>query len=87
MTIFEKIGLNIVRRRVLKMSGWKTKTGGIAVILTGLATAIEGFNKGDWNQVAVGVAMMGGGLTALGVGHKIEKLMNGTKPPELPPTQ
>ena len=67
------------------MTGWKTLTGGIAVILTGIATAIEGFNKGDWNQVAAGIALAGGGLTAIGVAHKIEK--TGTKPTETPPTQ
>lgn len=89
MTIFQKIGLIILRRRVLKMGGWKTKSGGIVVILTGLATAIQGFNDGDWDKVAVGIAMIGGGLTAIGLGAKLDKTkaaIEGTKP-EPPLTQ
>ena len=69
------------------MTGWKTKTGGIVIILTGLAAAIKGFNEGNWDEVAAGVAMIGGGLTAIGLGHKVEKAANGVAKPEPPPTQ
>ena len=55
------------------MNGWKTKTGGIAMILTGLATVIQGFNEADWNKIASGMVMMSGGLAAIGIGAKLDK--------------
>jgi hypothetical protein len=73
MTIFEKIGLSMLRRRVFEMKGWKTWTGAIAIILTGLATAIQGFNESDWNKVAGGITLIGSGIAAIGIGAKLDK--------------
>ncbi len=77
MTIFEKIGVNLVRRRILGMSGWKTKLGCAVLILSSLAMTIQAFLDGDWTKVQLGLAGIGTGLAGLGIGHKIEKA--GTK--------
>ena len=61
-------------QREVSMSGWKTKLAGIAGLLTGAGTAIHGFTAGDWGQVYQGWLIAVGGLTALGVGHKLDKV-------------
>ena len=75
----------IVRQQLLyiqkevAMSGWKTKLGGIAGILTGVGAGIQGFTTGDWAQVFQGWLIAVGGLTALGVGHKRDKMTAAVK--------
>ena len=72
-SFFEKIGLNILRRRVLGMTGWKTKLGCAVVILSSLAMTIQAFLDGDWTKIQLGLAGIGTGLAGIGIGHKIEK--------------
>lgn len=75
------------------LTGWKTKAGAFALILTGLAAVLTAAGKaiasaadGDWNgayaelageHLQVGITSVGVGLTALGIGHKIEKAATG----------
>lgn len=61
----------------MNISGWKTKYGAIGLILTGVATCVsavtfEPFSV-DGEQFTAGVTMIAGAITALGIGHKIEK--------------
>jgi len=65
--IFTKIHQEVV------MTGWKTKLGGIALILTGAGMIATGVANGNFDVVTQGLALAGGGLTALGLGHKIDK--------------
>lgn len=57
----------------IEMRGWKTKLGGIAVILSGLAYAINGLLTNDFTAMLQGFAAAGGGLGAIGLGHKVDK--------------
>lgn len=56
------------------MTGWKTKLGGLALIFSGLALGIVGVTEGfNMEKIAQGGALIGSGLAAWGIGHKIEK--------------
>ncbi len=55
------------------MKGWKTKLGGVSMILTGLGMAIKGLLEGEGDSITEGVSLLGMGLAAIGIGHKIEK--------------
>ena len=56
------------------MTGWKTKLGGLALILSGLGLGLVGISEGfDMDKLVQAGAMIGAGFTALGIGHKIEK--------------
>ena len=63
------------------MSGYKTWIGGLGLIasgagtvLTGILPALSGDLAGvDWPTVQAGIAMMGLGFSAIGLGHKMEK--------------
>lgn len=65
------------------MSGWKTKAAGIGPILLGLGMIMIGiveFIDGDplgSQKIKEGVIIFSGGLSAIGIGHKIEKLKEG----------
>jgi len=48
------------------MGGWKTWAGGLISIGAGIYLIIQG-------KVEIGLGFVSGGLTALGIGHKIEK--------------
>ena len=54
------------------MTGWKTKTGSIGMILVALGTMANQVAQGDFDFTQP-LTMLFGGLTALGIGHKIEK--------------
>ena len=60
------------------MSGWKTWAGGIGVILGGLAIIVKEIADGTFNfaNIMQGVTVIGGGLSVLGIGHKVEKAGN-----------
>ena len=57
------------------MTGWKTKLGGAGLILSGIGSIIAGFVAEPMNgeMIAAGMGLIGAGLAALGIGHKIEK--------------
>ena len=63
------------------MGGYKTWVAGFGLIATGagmvlsaILPALGGDLVGvDWPTVQSGIAMMGAGLAAIGLGHKIEK--------------
>ena len=59
------------------MKGWKTKVGAIGLVLTGIGTVIGGIDfetfAVDSDKLTTGFGMIGAGLTAFGIGHKIEK--------------
>lgn len=60
--------------RILK--GWKTLTGAAVLLLTGAAKAlssISDFPNIDTAELQAGLALCGGALAAVGIGHKIEK--------------
>ena len=60
-----------------KMTGWKTKWGGITAIIGGLGLCMSAITFDpfciDGTKFAAGVTAIGGGLELIGVGHKIEK--------------
>lgn len=61
------------------MTGWKTKIGAAGMALLGLGTMVVGavdFVNGDpagFDKIQSGFLMLTGSLTAVGIGHKIEK--------------
>ena len=55
------------------MTGWKTWAAGIGGILSGAALIILSFTGDGSGSVTEGIALVVGGLAALGIGHKIEK--------------
>ena len=63
------------------MKGWKTWAGGGALILSGIATVIQGAisDPVDLEKIKAGLMMIGSGLGIIGIGHKIEKASNGVK--------
>jgi len=88
------VGKQIVKRvaKEIEMSGWKTKLAGIAAILTGGGAALKAVLDGDFSGAWEGWLILVGGLTALGLGHKLDKLTGavksgpanqGERPPEL----
>ena len=56
------------------MSGWKTKLAGAGVILTGLGVIVAGIVAGELQQCVEGALVALGGLAALGLGHKVDKV-------------
>ena len=60
----------------MKMTGWKTWVGGIGLILSGAGAILVSFNFETMTfgeGLNQGLAMIGAGFAALGIGHKIEK--------------
>ncbi len=73
---FAPLGARFDIRRSVPMSGWKTKAGGIGMILTGagsILTALSGADGFSFDSIQGGIALITGGLAVLGIGHKIEK--------------
>lgn len=56
------------------MSGWKTWTGGIGGILSGMAIMVKCMSTGDYHDLGMGLAMVFGGFSAIGIGHKIQRV-------------
>jgi len=63
------------------MSGWKTWTGGLALIASGAAMVLAAVSGDTIDTAALmqGLAMIGAGFTAIGIGHKVEKAGNGVR--------
>lgn len=61
------------------MSGWKTKTAGIGMILSGAGTVITAVSFDPFTikpeEFQAGIALMGTGLGIIGIGHKVEKAL------------
>ena len=57
------------------MSGWKTWCGVISAVLGGIAAVLHGAvgEKINVEEIMGGLALISGGITALGLGHKVEK--------------
>ena len=57
------------------MRGWKTWAGGVALIAGGLALIATEVSAGtfEWPKISEGLAMIGAGFAAIGIGHKIER--------------
>ena len=66
-----------IRREI--MSGWKTWAGGIGLIASGVGMIAQTIasDEFDMNKIYAGIALIGAGLSTIGVGHKIEKTANG----------
>lgn len=62
------------------VGGWKTKTAGVGMILSGAGSVVTSvsFDPLTINpeQFQAGVALMGTGLGIIGIGHKVEKALN-----------
>jgi hypothetical protein len=58
------------------MNGWKAKTGGIGLILTGLGTiaAAVASEKFDYTQVIAGAVIVFNGLGVFGIRVALDKL-------------
>ena len=63
----------------IEVSGWKTRLAGIAAILTGGGAAMKAILDGDFSGAWEGWLILVGGLTALGLGHKLDKLTGAVK--------
>jgi len=77
MNFFERwVAKRAVKKlaKEIKMSGWKTKLAGFAAMLTGGGAALKAILDGDFSGAWEGWLIMVGGLTALGLGHKLDKL-------------
>lgn len=65
-------------------TNWKTNAGGIAMILVGLAGLIAGAANPESEHamsLEAAIAMIAAGLSAIGIGHKAERIRK-----QLPPT-
>lgn len=56
------------------MSGWKTWAGSIGLALTGLGIIANAVSSGDYSNINEGLVLIAGAVTAVGLGHKIEKM-------------
>ena len=57
------------------MNGWKTYVAGAGAIATGLGIILAGVVAGfDVTQIVEGAIVLLGGLAAVGLGHKAEKI-------------
>lgn len=56
------------------MSGWKTWVGGLSLIVAGLGKILGTIKAGEYNfsEVQEGLALIGAGFAAIGIGHKVE---------------
>ncbi|NIQ92431.1 MAG: hypothetical protein GWN93_27000 [Deltaproteobacteria bacterium] len=61
--------------------GWKTYLGAIGAMLTGIGMIAKVVVESPFNPVEVldGLLVFTGGLTVLGVGHKLQKLIEAIK--------
>lgn len=55
------------------MKGWKTWTGGGAMVLTGVAMLLTMLSSGDFSDLTAALTTIAGGISVIGIGHKIEK--------------
>ena len=56
------------------MGGYKTWLGGLSLILPGVLQALTMAQTGyDFNTLQQSLMMIGAGLSAIGIGHKVEK--------------
>jgi len=57
------------------MGGWKTWAGGIGLIASGVGLIAQTISADefDYGKILEGIALIGSGLTVIGLGHKIEK--------------
>lgn len=60
-----------------KAKGWKTYLAAICAMLIGLGLAGQSVASGEFqaNQIVEGLLTFTGGLALLGLGHKIQKLI------------
>ncbi len=83
MNWFERIIARQIIKRLLKkmeanmkiMGGWKTWTGALGLIFTGLGLIFTDISNASTDHLAAGLLSIFGGLGMIGLGHKIEKLM------------
>lgn len=68
-------------RKEIEMNGWKTKTAGVGAVLAGAGLVIAGLvgEQFNFDLIKQGVGSIIGGLGALGLGHKLDKLISATK--------
>ena len=59
------------------MTGWKTKSSGLLLIVSGLGVCAGSISFDPFSlngeQFVTGVGMISAGLGIMGIGHKIEK--------------
>jgi len=82
MNIIERlVAKHVVKKigRWITMNGYKTKIAGAAAIATGVGVILHALSTGDFSGVWDGWLIFIGGLTALGIGGKLEKLTEATK--------
>jgi len=76
------VAKRIVKRiaKGIEMAGWKTKTAGIAAILSGGGTAISSIVNGDFSGAWQGwLLLVAPARRGLGLGHKLDKLTGAVK--------
>jgi len=55
------------------MKGWKTWSGGIGLVLTGVGIILKGLSEGTFDGMTEGIGFISSGFAVIGIGHKIEK--------------
>jgi len=78
MTWLSQLVLGFVGRKVrgqLEKRNWVTKTGGVSLIFSGLAMITSGLagDSLDVDLIVQGIAVIGGGVTALGARRAIQE--------------
>lgn len=57
------------------MGGWKTWTGSLGSIFSGLAVVVKCFSTGNYDDITQGVGLIFLGITGIGIGSKVEKFI------------
>lgn len=56
-------------------TNWVTKTGGAGAVLTGAAMIAKAVSDQDWKSVLDGLMVISGGVVAIGLGRKVERVV------------
>lgn len=87
----ERIALAFMRRNLEErigkpatekiMHGWKTKVAAVVLMLTGALAIAKEIADGTFNfdEISKGMVIIGNGLAALGIGHKLDKAADAAK--------
>ena len=57
------------------LTGWKTYLGGITIIVAALSCVLNQLSSGDVTHLTDCIARAGEGLAAVGLGHKLQRLL------------
>jgi len=58
----------------VEMQGWKSKLAAAAAMLTGAGLVLNAIVEANYGNAVAGLLVIIGGLSVLGLGHKLDKL-------------